>query len=159
MKFLKIKNLVGAVAPSLGAAMGGPLGGAAGKIIAGVLGCEPSAGSIENAMQDITPAQLAGIKRQELEFEAQMKEMDVDLFELQTADIQDARKYFAKDWTPRIIAITLVAGFLAYIFMITVADPDQNPSEIVNLVLGWLGGTTSAVISFYFGASNTKDDV
>ena len=39
MKFLKIKNLVGAVAPSLGAAMGGPLGGAAGKIIAGVLGC------------------------------------------------------------------------------------------------------------------------
>ena len=159
MKFLKIKNLVGAIAPCLGAAMGGPLGGAAGKIIAGVLGCEPSPGSIENAMQDITPAQLAEIKRQELEFEAQMKEMDVDLFELQTADIQDARKYFAKDWTPRIIAITLVAGFLAYIFMITVADPDQNPSEIVNLVLGWLGGTTSAVISFYFGASNTKDDV
>lgn len=158
MKFLKIKNLVGAVAPSLGAAMGGPLGGAAGKIIAGVLGCEPSAGSIEKAMQEVTPDQLAEIKRQEAEFEAKMKSLDVDLFALQTADIQDARKYFAKDWTPRIIAITLVAGFLGYIFMITVADPEDNPLEIINLVLGWLGGTTSAIISFYFGASNTKDD-
>jgi len=146
MKFLKIKNLVAAVAPTLGAAMGGPLAGAAGKIIAGVLGCEPSVGSIEKAMQEVTPDELAEIRRQELEFEAQLKEMDVDLYALQTADIQDARKYFAKDWTPRIIAITLVAGFLGYIFMITVA------------VLGWLGGTTSAIISFYFGASNTKDD-
>jgi len=131
MKFLKIKNLVAAVAPTLGAAMGGPLAGAAGKIIAGVLGCEPSVGSIEKAMQEVTPDELAEIRRQELEFEAQLKEMDVDLYALQTADIQDARKYFAKDWTPRIIAITL---------------------------LGWLGGTTSAIISFYFGASNTKDD-
>jgi len=28
---------------------------------------------------------------------------------------------------------------------------------LINLVLGYLGGLASAVISFYFGASNTKD--
>jgi len=31
---------------------------------------------------------------------------------------------------------------------------------LINLVLGYLGGLASAIISFYFGASNTnkKDD-
>ncbi len=130
----------------------------AGMIIGALAAFIGAKQGFEKAMQEVTPDQLAEIKRQELEFEAKMKELDVDLYGLQTADIQDARKYFAKDWTPRIIAITLVAGFLGYIFMITVADPEDNPLEIINLVLGWLGGTTSAIISFYFGASNTKDD-
>jgi hypothetical protein len=39
MKFSLIKNVVGALAPTLGSALGGPLGGQAASVIAGVLGC------------------------------------------------------------------------------------------------------------------------
>jgi hypothetical protein len=40
MKFSLIKNVVGALAPTLGSALGGPLGGQAASVIAGVLGCQ-----------------------------------------------------------------------------------------------------------------------
>ncbi len=41
MKFDAIKGLIGAVAPTIGQALGGPLGGAAAQTIASVLGCKP----------------------------------------------------------------------------------------------------------------------
>jgi hypothetical protein len=155
--FDKIKGLVGALAPTLGTALGGPIGGTAAKIIADVLGCKSDVVSLDAAMRQATPEQLAEIKKAELEFTTKMKELDVDIFALETADKQDARKHFAKDWTPKVIALLTISGFLGYIFSVTFLPADENPPEIVNLILGWLGGTVSAIISFYFGASNTND--
>ena len=87
-----------------------------------------------------------------------MKELDVDLYKLETQEKQDARKTFSKDWTARIIGIAMVGGFLGYIFLVTLQPPEQNSEALINLVLGYLGGLASAVISFYFGASNKQDD-
>ena len=86
-----------------------------------------------------------------------MKELDVDLYALETADIQDARGKFSKDWTSRVIGVTVVGGFMGYIFLVTLQPPEQNSEALINLVLGYLGGLASAVISFYFGASQAKD--
>ena len=41
MNLKAIKGLIGAVAPTIGQALGGPLGGAAAQTIASVLGCKP----------------------------------------------------------------------------------------------------------------------
>mgnify|MGYP001175913497 CR=1 FL=1 len=158
MKFNMIKNIVGAVAPTLGSALGGPLGGQAANVIASVLGCGTKPKEIEKAMQTATPEQLAEVKKAELSFEAQMKELDVDIFALETADKQDARKMFGRDWTPRIMGIAVLGGFLGYIFLVTLQPPEQNSEALINLVLGYLGGLASAVVSFYFGASNKKED-
>ena len=46
-----LKNIVGAVAPSLGSALSGPMGGMAGGVIAKVLGVDNNQASIETAMQ------------------------------------------------------------------------------------------------------------
>ncbi len=86
-----------------------------------------------------------------------MKELDVDLYKLETQEKQDARKTFSKDWTARIIGIAMVGGFLGYIFLVTLQPPEQNSEALINLVLGYLGGLASAVISFYFGASNKQE--
>ena len=86
-----------------------------------------------------------------------MKALDVDLYKLETQEKQDARKTFSKDWTARIIGIAMVGGFLGYIFLVTLQPPEQNSEALINLVLGYLGGLASAVISFYFGASNKQD--
>ena len=51
----------------------------------------------------------------------------------------------------------VVGGFMGYIFLVTLQPPEQNSEALINLVLGYLGGLASAVISFYFGASNTPD--
>ena len=153
-----LKNIVGAVAPTLGTALGGPMGGMAANMIAEVLGVPNNPKSIEKGLAEATPAQMLELKKAEQEFEVQMKELDVDVFKLEVADTQDARKNFSKDWTARIMGIATVGGFLAYIFLVTLQPPEQNSEALINLVLGYLGGLASAVIPFYFGASHTNKE-
>ena len=156
MKFGLIKNIIGAVAPTIGTALGGPMGNMAANMVADALGCEPTPKKIEQAVQSATPEQLAELKKIDADFEVKMKELDVDIYALQTKDIQDARGKFSKDWTSKIIGVTVVGGFMGYIFLVTLQPPEQNSEALINLVLGYLGGLASAVISFYFGASNAK---
>ena len=152
-----LKNIVGAVAPTLGTALGGPMGGMAASMIAEVLGVPNTPKAIEKAIAEATPEQMLELKKAEQDFEVQMKELDVDVFKLETQDKQDARGKFGKDWTTRIMGIATIGGFLAYIFMVTLQPPEQNSEALINLVLGYLGGLASAVISFYFGASHKQD--
>ena len=153
----KLKSLLGAFAPTLGAAIGGPLGGQAGQIISKVLGVPNNPKSLEQAMNNLTAEQMLELKKAEQDFEVQMKELEVDVFALEVQDTQDARGKFSKDWTARVMGIATVGGFLGYIFLVTLQPPEQNSEALINLVLGYLGGLASAVISFYFGASNTPD--
>ena len=158
MNFDKIKGLVGTLAPTLGTALGGPVGGAAAGMLAEVLGCDPTPQKIERALQTATPEQLAEIKKAEIAFETRMKELEVDVFALETKDIQDARKNFARDWTARVIGLVMVFFFCGYIAMITIMPPEQNSMELINLVLGYMGGLVSAVVSFYFGSSQGREE-
>ena len=136
------------------------MGGMAANMIADVLGCKNEPKEIQKAINNATPEQMLELKKAEAEFEIKMKELEVDVFKLETADIQDARGKFSKDWTARIIGIAVVGGFMGYIFLVTIQPPEQNSEALINLVLGYLGGLASAIISFYFGASNTpsKDE-
>jgi|TARA_R110000824_G_scaffold104083_1_gene246988 hypothetical protein len=152
-----LKSVVGAVAPTLGTALGGPMGGMAAKMISEVLGVPNTPKAIDKAIQEATPEQLLELKKAEQAFEIQMKELKVDVFKLETADIQDARGKFSKDWTARIMGIVVVGGFMGYIFLVTIQPPEQNSEALINLVLGYLGGLASAIISFYFGASQKQD--
>tara|TARA_R100001126_G_C4818886_1_gene145685 strand:+ start:127 stop:606 length:480 start_codon:yes stop_codon:yes gene_type:complete len=152
------KNLLGAVAPTLGTALGGPMGGMAANVISEVLGVPNNPKAIEKGIADATPEQLAEIKKAELAFEAEMKKLEVDVFALEAQEKQDARRHFSKDWTARIIGVGIIGGFLGYIFLVTLQPPEQNSEALINLVLGYLGGLASAIISFYFGASNSTKD-
>jgi len=153
-----LKNLIGSVAPTLGTALGGPMGGMAANMIADVLGCENEPKKIQQAIEKATPEQMLALKKAESEFEVKMKELEVDLFALETADVQDARKIFSKDWTSKLVGLFVVGGFMGYIFLVTLQPPEQNSEALINLVLGYLGGLASAVISFYFGSSQKQDD-
>ncbi len=155
MNFDKIKGLVGELAPTLGAALGGPVGGAAASMLADVLGCDPTPQKLNKALSQATPEQLAEIKKAELDFEVRMKELEVDVFALETKDIQHARESFSEDWTARSIAIISILLFGGYVFLVTLQPADDNDLNVVNLVLGYLGGIVSSVVSFYFGASKS----
>ena len=105
MNFDKVKGIVGSLAPTLGAALGGPVGGAAASMLADVLGCDPAPQKIERALAQATPEQLAEIKRAELQFETKMKELEVDIFALETADVQDARR--KSNWVTQAIGLIM----------------------------------------------------
>tara|TARA_R110002153_G_scaffold123355_2_gene269494 strand:- start:438 stop:917 length:480 start_codon:yes stop_codon:yes gene_type:complete len=158
MNFKSIKSLIGAVAPVLGTALGSPLGGAAASAIASALGCGNDTKSIEKALQNASPEQLLEVKKAELDFETKMAELEVDIFALEAEDVKNARQAHKGDWTPRIVALVSLVGFVGYIFLVTIQPPDANSDTIVSLILGYMGGVVSAITSFYFGASHKPDD-
>ena len=125
-------------------------------MLADVLGCDPTPQKIEEGSQQATPEQLAEIKKAELDFEVRMKELEVDVFALETKDIQHARDSFSEDWTARAIALLSILLFGGYVLLVTLQPADDNDLNVVNLVLGYLGGIVSSVVSFYFGASKSE---
>ena len=158
LKFGKLKGIINAVAPTIGQALGGPLGGLASQAISNVLGVKNDSKSIENALAHATPEQLAEIKKAELEFEKQMKELDVDVFKLENEDIQDARKTFAGDWTPKVFAMTIVLWFFAFVFYIVSDDWNREMEPLLNIILGGLLANVASVSSFYFGNSHKGEE-
>ena len=158
LKFGKLKGIIDAVAPTIGQALGGPMGGLAAQAISSVLGVKNDSKSIEKALQSATPEQLVEIKKAELEFQAQMKQLDVDVFKLENEDIQDARKTFAGDWTPKIFAMTIVLGFFAFVFYIVSDDWNREMEPLLNIILGGLLANVASVSSFYFGNSHKGEE-
>ncbi len=53
-----VKGILGAVAPTIGTALGGPMGGMAAKMVAEALGVDNDPKKIEKAIQAATPEQL-----------------------------------------------------------------------------------------------------
>ena len=155
-----LKTVIGTVAPSLGTALGGPMGGMAVNLVTKALGIDAKSSpkQLQAAVEKATPEQLAALKKVETEFEVRMKELDVDLFKLETADVQEARNAFKGDWTPKVFGLVALFGFVGYIFLVTLQPPSENSDTIVSLVLGYLGGLVSGISSFYFGASHSKGD-
>lgn len=151
-----LKAILGIVAPSLGTALGGPLGGMAVKAISSALTGKPGTilEDLEGAISNATPDQLALIKKAEAEFKVQMKALDVDLAKINAEDRSNARtiNHASNSKVPAILAITTVASFFAYIGFVTFV-PNDADIGLINVAIGWLGGSASAVISYYFGAS------
>jgi hypothetical protein len=57
-KFNILKSVIGAVAPTLGTALGGPMGGMAAKMISEVLGVPNTPKAIDKALAEATPEQM-----------------------------------------------------------------------------------------------------
>ena len=156
------KQVVSSIAPILGTAIGGPVGGIAVKALTEVFGLPSSASDkeLDRALNDATPEQLAALKQVEADFKVQMKELDVDVTRIHASDRDSARKrqMTVKDRVPALLAVLTMISFFGYIAGVTfwshavMADP-----AFLNLAIGWLGGTSSSVIAYYFGSSAGQD--
>ena len=103
-------------------------------------------------MNNITSEQMVALKKAEKDFELQMKQLEVDIYKLETEDIQDAREKFSNDWTPKSLGVLCLVGFFGYIGMVTLYPQPDSSDDIVMLVIGSITGIATAVISFYFGS-------
>jgi len=162
MDFGKIGNLIGAVAPTIATALGGPLAGFAVKTLSNVLlGHDGgSQDDVMNALANATPDQLAAVKKIDADFKVQMKSLDIDLDRIAEEDRVSAREMQAtnKDWIPRALAILVTLGFFGIIIYMMIHGMPQSGSEALLLLLGSLGTAWTSVMSFYFGSSSGSQD-
>lgn len=161
MDFMKV---IGAVAPTLASALGGPLAGMAVTTIAGALGLPTNSdkNDIANAVSNATPEQLVALKKVDNDFSVRMKELDIDLEKIAASDRDSARKRESqvRDWMPRILAFTIVAGFMATVFLVLLGVVEGMKDPLMATTVGTLIGFVSAkceqVVAYYFGSSSSS---
>ncbi len=161
-----IKPFVSKFAPIVGAALGGPLGGAAGVLLASALGVKDAdPKSIEQAIKNgtLTGEQILALKQAEDDFALQMKQLDINSVEdMEKLAIQDRvsareREISVKDWTPRILAYGVTLGFFGLLSFLLRHDLPAGSKDVLNIMLGSLGTAWISIVTYYFGSSAGSD--
>lgn len=156
------KNIVGAVAPAIATALGGPLAGLGVSAIGKALGLDAGAteDDVAAAVLKASPEQLLAVKKAELEFTAGMKELDVDLERIAMADRASARRREAAtgdSWTPRVLAFFTLGAFFACVWLVfkgAISGMDGAQIALVGGVVGYASAKADTVVGYYFGSSS-----
>jgi hypothetical protein len=146
----------------IGTALGGPFGGLAGTLLGKVLGVDatnPTEDQLAQAVQGMTPADYAKIKQAELDFKAHMAELGIQEAQLTYQDRDSARKreMEVKDWTPRLLALGLTVGFFTLLAFLVFHEAPPGSRDLLNIMLGALGGGWTTMLAYYFGGSQGGD--
>ena len=162
-----LKATIGAVAPWLATALGGPLAGQAVSSIASAMGLKSDAKltDIQNALAagQLTGDQLVAMKAAELQFQTAMGQAGfANVKELETiaaSDRDSARKReeVVKDWTPRILAYGVTIGFFAVLVFMLLQPIPPTAHDALLLLLGALQTAWVGIVTYYFGSSAGSD--
>jgi len=150
------KGIVGTVAPTLAAALGGPLAGAATKAIS-----QAVLGKDDGGKPDIVAALATGdtsvlvkLKEAENAFAMKMEELGIDLEKIAAADRDSARKREATvgDNMPRILAVMIITAFISMIFAVLLGLSHVE-GALAGTLIGYLSAKAEQVVTYYFGSS------
>lgn len=153
------------IAPLLGTALAGPLGGAAASFIADKLGVkESTVQAVTDVLNSgkLSPDQLASLKAAELDFKKFCEEHKLDPEKLDAADRANARDMQKTTGSkiPGILAIVVTVGFFGILIGMMTGTLKAADNQALLLMLGALGAAWGAIVNFYYGSSNssqTKD--
>ncbi|MBK8508963.1 MAG: hypothetical protein IPL51_10030 [Candidatus Competibacteraceae bacterium] len=151
------KAILGAVAPALATALGGPLAGTAAQILGASLLNRPEAteGEIAEVVASGDPGILARLKEIDAGFKTRMQELGIDLERINAADRASARDRETKlqDWTPRVLATLVTVGFFGTLAWIVSKGLPAEGKEAVLIMLGALGTAWTQIVAYYYGSS------
>ncbi len=157
------KALVGSVAPWIGTALGGPLGGAAIGAVSDALGLsDKTETSLKAALSGVTPEQMLAIKNADNAFAMQMQQLGYEnlqkMEELASSDRNSARQreMTVKDVTPRVLAYTVTLGFFALLTVMIFCPLPKDSATLLNVMIGSLGTAWTGIVAYYFGTSSSS---
>lgn len=150
------KSLVGKVAPTLGAALGGPFGAMAGNFLADSLGCKPE--DLEQNIANANPEVMLKIKNLDHEFDIKLKELGITEEQLHHED-RDSARAMAKETTivPQVIQSVMydIAFILVCVFLFTTEIQfSEMQHTLITFVMGMLSAGLVQVNNFWFGSSS-----
>lgn len=150
----KLKQIVGTVAPALGTALGGPLGGIAGKFVQDALGVDDEAAAVE--MLQSNPDALLKLKEGERAFEARMRELGIDEERLRVDDRGSARTMASATsiWPQVGLSALFICGYftlMGLFFSNTLSVPMDDTFKVL---VGVLTASIPQILAFWFGSSS-----
>ena len=164
------KKLVQGVLPTLGTALGGPLGGAALGIVAKALYPDDpdnkvTADDIAAIVKTGDPETLLKLRQAEYDFQTFAQKMEYQTKELDQKDKDSARNMAIKtSLYPQIaITITFLIGFFCityFAFTTLIGITDINPQAMGSLLtlLGVITTAVPTILAFWFGGNKSNQD-
>ena len=153
------KAVLRTVAPGIATALGGPLAGMAVAAIGNALGLDaPTQEKISHALAGATPEDMLKLKQADQAFTLQMKKLEIDLVQINEADLDSARKREAavQDRTNRNLAYTIVGAFIALVGA-TLMGVTRVDSVLAGTLVGYLSAKCEQVLAYYFGSSRGSE--
>lgn len=151
-------ELLKTLAPAIGTALGGPLGGAAAAFIADKLGIESK--TVEAVTEvlnsgKMTPEQVAQIKLAEIEFQKFLKQNAIDLEKVHAEDRGSARAMLAavRSKVPAWLSFIVTLGYFGILGGMMTNTLDIKDSQALLLMLGSLSTAWGMVMAFWFGTT------
>lgn len=154
------KSLVSTVAPWIGTALGGPLGGAAVGAVADALGLsDKTEASIKAALAGVTPDQMLAMKNADQAFALQMQSLGfkdaADLEAIAAGDRKDAREMQSSSHSvmPAGLAIGITIGYFGVLVGMMTGSLHVSDSQALIYMLGSLNTAWTGAMAFWFGTT------
>lgn len=151
------------IAPMIGTALGGPLGGAAAAFLADKLGLE--AKTVEAVSEVLnsgrmTPDQIASVKLAEIEFQKFLKDNEIKIEEVHASDRADARKMAATTQSPvpAVLSLLVTTGYFGVLIGMMTDVLNVADSQALLIMLGSLGTAWGMVMAFWFGTTKSSSE-
>ncbi len=151
------------IAPLLGTALGGPLGGAAASFLADKLGIESkTVEAVTDALKSnkLTPEQIASVKLAEIEFQKFCKTHDIDLERIHAGDRNSARDMLRAtgSYVPATLTFMVTLGYFLTLFGMLQGWFVARDSQVMLIMLGQLGTAWGVTIAFWFGTTRNSQE-
>lgn len=156
-----------AVAPGIATAFGGPLAGAAVKILGDKLLGRPDATQAEVtdalATGTLTGEQIVALKAAEKEFELEMARVDqareaayiADTGSARQQTVDLAKEHSAIAWGAPMVSFLIVLGYFFCIWRLFIVQTDMPPNvfQLLNVMFGALSLAFGQVCNYWLGSS------
>jgi hypothetical protein len=154
----KWKEIVATVAPTIGASLGGPLGGLGVQVALQALGIEGGTErDLKKAVEKLTPEQYASLHSADLKFKERLAELEVEESKVHQKDRSDARamRLASGRWTADVLAYLTVFGFFTTLGMLFWYGEhlDGFIKDPLLILIGVLGAAFKDIYQFFFGSS------
>lgn len=159
------KSIVSTVAPWIGTALGGPLGGMAVEAAANALGIsEKTTDAVKQALSGATPEQMLALKQADQAFALQMQALGfkntADLEAIAAGDRDSARKMqtATPSFVPALLTCFVVGAFTTTLVLLLKFDVPATNRDIVVYMIGQLSGGFASALAFWLGTTRQSED-
>lgn len=162
-------SVIKTVAPWIGTALGGPLGGLAVEAATSALGLsDKTSDGLKNALAGVTQADLLALKKADQDFAVTMQTLGYkqvsDLEAIAAGDRKDARdmQKALQSNVPAILSVLVTSGFFSLLLGMMMGWLKVSDSQALILMLGSLSTGWGMVMAFWFGTtheSGKKTDI
>ena len=143
------------IAPTIAAAVGGPLGSLAYEVVGKALGMSADEASQALTENKLTGEQLAQIKLAELELQKRAQELGLNFESLAVDDRKSAREMQIKtqSWLVPTLGILILLSFVSMVASILLGFSKVD-GALAGSLIGLISVNAGQVVSFYFGSSH-----